>query len=242
MKIDIIGRGNVGSHLLSAWEGKADVAAVNSRTMEGLRSDADVALIAVSDNAIGEVALKADSLYSTSTVIAHTSGATPLSVISGLIRPTGVLYPLQTFSRQRVLEYSEIPVLIEGSDGNALNILSSAARIWSGRVQEMDSLSRLKLHLGSVLACNFANHLWMLSDRYLGRHGIDFNLLVPLIRETAAKLSDLKPKDAQTGPALRGDTKTIVRHLDLLEDDAQLNKIYAKFTDSIIKNHQISPQ
>lgn len=239
MKIDIVGKGNVGIHLYKAFHGKADVQSVDSRSLKNLRHDSDLYIICVSDTAIREVASKLCSLINRNSVIAHTSGTTPLSVFEGLDVNAGVFYPLQTFSKSRELDYTEIPVFIEAGNQTAVKTLTDAALVMGCKVKHIDSEQRKHLHIGSILACNFVNHLWTLSDNYLKAHNLDFESLLPLIKETYSKISEINPSDAQTGPAVRNDEKTLRSHLDMLKEDGNLSEIYRILSDSIKNTHNI---
>lgn len=230
MKIVIIGRGNVASHLLKALGESHDAICVNPHTLEELRPDSDVFLISVSDDAIREVASRMPEV---SGLVAHTSGSTPLSILSDLHKESGVFYPLQTFSKGKSLDYSEIPVFIEGTTPEVSARLRELAGSFSDRVLSADSAARRELHVASVLACNFVNHLWALSSEHLKRSDLDFNLLIPLIKETMHKIESISPADAQTGPARRHDEITIERHLDSLRYDENLRELYKVLSDSI---------
>lgn len=236
MKIDIIGRGNVGTHLARAFKEATEVNIVNPRTLEGLRRDADVYLLCVSDSAIQEVAEKLKKHIGRNTILVHSSGSTPLSVLRGLTRNTGVLYPLQTFSKDVKLEYSEIPFFIEGSDVKTENILKGMAGLVSAKVYTANSEQRRNLHIASVLSCNFVNHLWNLADGYLTERGLNFEMLIPLIRETARKIERVSPHEAQTGPAVREDGKTLESHCTVLESEPELQDLYSLLSMSIISH------
>ena len=238
MKIDIIGTGNVGTHLYNALRDKADVHAIPSRTLDGLHRDADIYLICVSDAAIVDVAERVSELVSWSSIIAHTSGSTPISAISGLHARTGVFYPLQTFSKDVSLDYSEIPFFIEGRDPEVCDSLKILSGLISKHVYDADSACRRELHIASVLACNFANHLWTLADGYLTEKGLKFDMLRPLIKETCRKISTVSPYSAQTGPAVRHDMPIITSHLQTLDGNyTELHDIYDMLTRSIINHH-----
>lgn len=237
MKIDIIGRGNVATHLNKALGEIADVRVIAPRSLEGLRIDSELYLIAVSDNAISEVSERVGTALPGGAMVAHTSGTTPLSAISCHHDRAGVFYPLQTFSKEVELDYSEIPFFIEATDPASEQMLFDTARQISCEVHHADSEKRRHLHLGSVVACNFANHLWTLSSEYLEKHDIDFRLLLPLLEETTRKLRDMPPAKAQTGPAARHDTATISRHMEMLAADSKLHEIYRIMSESIM-NHQ----
>lgn len=234
MKINIIGRGNVATHLTTAFNGKAEINIVNPRSLEGLDKNAEFSIISVTDNAIGQVAV---ALPETSGIIVHTSGSTSIQVLDCRKEKTGVFYPLQTFTKGVELDYSEIPFLIEAKDNETQKALMSLASIISNNVRSADSETRKILHIASVFACNFTNHLWAIAEKLLTENGMDFNIIRPLLKETLRKTRDLSPFDAQTGPAVRRDSKTIDAHLSLLESDRELKNIYQVLTSSIISSH-----
>ena len=238
MKIDIIGRGHVASHLLEALNGRTDATIVNSRTLDGLRKDCDLYLISVSDDAIIEVASKAAELIPGESVLAHTSGTTPMSVLDNMHEHIGVFYPLQTFTKGVKLKYSEIPFFLEGSDKLTETVLEKTVTLIGAHSRFIDSSQRRELHIASVFSCNFINHLWCLADSYLRENGLDFSDLIPLIKETTAKIERVKPYEAQTGPAVRQDMKTINSHMDKLEQYPGLKEIYSLLTKSIIDLHK----
>lgn len=237
MKIDIIGRGNVATHLAEAFKHTDDAVIVESRHFAGLRNNSDLYILAISDNAIEETARRLSPMLHADSVLAHTSGTTPLSAITDSHKHSGVFYPLQTFTKGVPLDYSVIPFFIEGSDTSAISCLFEAARHISNEVREYDSDKRMHLHLASVVACNFANHLWTLASGYLKAHDIDFSLLFPLLDETIGKLHSLPPEQTQTGPASRRDSKTIRRHMEMLSENESLRNIYRIMSDSIISHN-----
>lgn len=239
MKIDIIGNGNVGVHLERAFSNLHEVKLINSRTLEGLRDGSELYIISVSDNAISEVAASIFHAVEKGAIIVHTSGTMPLDLLSEYGSNIGVIYPLQTFSKNVELDYSEIPFFIESSSRNVNAVLRSALKGVCGNVLELDSNQRCELHIASVLSCNFVNHLWSLANEYLDDKGIDFKLLYPLIKETCRKLNRLSPFDSQTGPAVRHDSKTINKHKDKLKDNKDLSMIYSLLSDSIENKHTI---
>ncbi len=234
MKINIIGSGNVASHLIKAFQDKAEIRHVNPHTLCGFDIDADVSIIAVTDNAIRQVA---ESLPEVAGIIVHTSGSTPIDALECRKERIGVFYPLQTFTKDVELDYSEIPFLIEAKDHDTeLRLLKLAATI-SDNVRVADSEKRKTLHVASVFACNFVNHLWAISEKLLNENGMEFNIIRPLLKETLRKTEHMSPFDAQTGPAIRRDSKTIDTHLSLLETDRELMNIYQTLTSSIISSH-----
>lgn len=237
MKIDIIGQGNVGSHLAKALGDKADTVSVNSRTLAGLRADADLYLISVSDDAIANVAKKLKQKVNKNGIVAHTSGTTPLSSLKILSNPTGVFYPLQTFTKGIELDYAEIPFFIEAADKRTEDFLMDTARLISRNVRVADSVRRRELHVASVFCCNFSNHLWALAAGWLNERGLDFKTLLPLIKETTRKAGNGRPFENQTGPAVRHDQGVLNAHLQALEMDPELQDIYSLLSLSIMNHH-----
>lgn len=231
--ICIIGQGNVATHLCVALAGKVDeLYSVNSRSLEDLPIDAELYLIAVSDEAIASVAARLPKLDG---VVAHTSGSTSIDVLNCVEGRRGVFYPLMTFSKDADIDYQRIPVFIEGSDKFTLEILRQTASLFTDKIMEMDSQRRMKLHIASVFACNFVNSLWQVSFDILASDDVPFRYMLPLIDATVAKLHYLTPYEAQTGPAKRGDIAVIEKHEKLLEEFPQLRDIYHDMTKLIIE-------
>ncbi len=198
-----------------------------------LHEEAGLLLFCVSDRVIPELLLRIELKK---VMMVHTAGSVPADVFKGIAREYGVLYPLMTFSKDRSLDFSTVPVCIEGSTVNSTSILEKMAGSISGRVYRMDSQQRKILHLSGVFACNFSNHMYHLADEYLAGEGLDFEMLKPLIRETAAKVMEMDPASAQTGPASRNNSAIVRLHIDLLKDHPELQKIYTFVSDSIT-NH-----
>lgn len=231
MKIAIVGQGNVGSHLANAFEGNAVVSLINSRTLENFPENADIILLCVKDDAIVELAQK---IPETCVIIAHTSGSVPLSALDTVKSKTGVFYPLQTFTKNIPIHYSEIPFFIEGSDKETEEKLAGLAKLISNNVTIADSEQRKQLHLASVFACNFTNALMGISEELLEEKGIDKSTLLPLLKQTLAKLESIPAKKAQTGPAVRRDMKIIESHLELLKDKPIFREVYEVMTKVIM--------
>lgn len=231
--ICIIGQGNVATHLCVAFAGNVDeLYNINSRTLEDLPLDAELYIISVADEAIAEVAARLPEL---SGVVAHTSGSTSIDVLDCVKGRRGVFYPLMTFSKDADVDYQKIPVFIEGSDASAVDILRDAASLFTDKIVEMDSERRMKMHVASVFACNFVNALWQVSFDLLGAEDVPFKYILPLIDASAAKLHHLTPREAQTGPARRGDLAVVEKHEKLLSDQPQLQKLYHDLTQLIIE-------
>lgn len=196
-----------------------------------VRPDADVYIISVKDDAIGQVAA-AVCPTRTHALFLHTAGSVPMSVFAPYAKRYGVLYPMQTFSKSRQVDFTPIPCFIEASDDASLQLIRSLAASVSQHVVEADSNKRKKLHLAAVLACNLANHCYRLAERVLEEEHIDFNLYLPLISETARKVAFLSPRDAQTGPMVRYDTGVMDMQLSLLPDE-RTRQIYRLMAESI---------
>lgn len=247
--IGIIGYGNVGSHLSHILSRALDVDLViynrsplhNSpplprstftRNMGDLQP-ADIILIAVSDDAIVPILKELRQETTGNPVVCHTAGSVSADTISSYFNQYGVLYPLQTFSKQKDLHDSDFPVFITGSDPNTVNRIRLVADRITPTVHEIDDQQRQALHVAAVFTCNYTNAMYTIGHRICIDHDLDFNYLLPLIEETAQKIFDISPHDAQTGPAVRGDREVILKHSDFLQQyDPKIQDIYrqlAKF-------------
>lgn len=201
-----------------------------------LNTDADLYVIAVKDSAIQEVLenlpLADDRL------IVHTSGSVPMKILEGFSLNYGVFYPLQTFSKNRKVDFSVIPVCIEASHPTVLVKLEDLAGRLSETIRQINSEERKTLHLAAVFTNNFVNHFYAIGAELLHERKMSFDLLKPLINETAAKIETLHPIEAQTGPAKRNDQTVIQAQLKMLYDQPEYQKIYSFVTESIFQLHQ----
>lgn len=250
MKIVLIGAGNLATHLGKALHAAGhDVVQVFSRTMQSaetlaslldaepltdmaqVRDDADVYIFSVKDSALEQ--LVSQLCGGEKKVFLHTAGSMPMSVFRGKALHYGVLYPMQTFSKQREVDFSIIPCFVEANDEFALKQIEGLAGQISHRVFQLSSEDRKYLHLSAVFACNFANHCYAASQELLQQHGIPFDVMLPLIDETAAKVHGMTPKEAQTGPAVRYDENVIGKQIQLLENQPYFQKIYDCMSKSI---------
>src|SRR5690606_5053574 len=145
----------------------------------------------------------------------------------------GVLYPLQTFSKARAVDFATVPIAVEASDEAASVRLEALAGSLSRRVFRCDSKQRISLHVAAVFACNFANHFYGIAADILNRYDLDFDLIRPLVLEAAQKVMEHQPKDVQTGPAVRNDLRTMEKHLRLLEADPALAQLYRLISERI---------
>ena len=230
--VAIVGRGNVATHLFKALEGKTEVTMVNPHTLEDLPEGAELILICVSDKAIKDVFEK---IPSSNAIIAHTAGSVEMNILQGKNERFGVLYPLQTFTKDLEMNYSDIPVFIEGNSLETESKLIHIASLFSNDVKKANSETRKLLHLASVFACNFTNALAGIAEEILNHTEFDFKVVYPLMKQTVDKLASLPPKDAQTGPAIRRDTNVIATQLRMLESHPHYADLYKILTDIIQK-------
>jgi predicted short-subunit dehydrogenase-like oxidoreductase (DUF2520 family) len=192
-----------------------ELKAESSGTPEDGTAGTDACLICVSDDAITSVIKQ---LKPGNCLLMHSAGSVPLDVFRNNAANYGVLYPLQTFTKGRPLDYSRIPILIEANTPENLSMINQIASSVSHHVMEANSTQRLFIHLAAIFASNFSNHMYALK---------------PLIAETTAKAMDMSPLKAQTGPALRGNVKVIEKHLELLKDHPRLQELYRMISEDI---------
>ncbi len=248
IKVTIIGSGNVAQHLISAFSNQENIElfqvfARNKSSISHLINlnkivsdykdllEADLYIICVSDNAIQEVASK---IPFTNKLIAHTSGSFLINDLDSKNRKA-VFYPLQTFSKNQEVNFLEIPICLEAQNEQDYQILEKVAQSISNSIYEINSEQRKALHVSAVFVCNFVNHLYQIGNDICEENNVDFEILKPLIQETANKIISLSPNEAQTGPAKRNDSQTINSHLQLLSNENQ-KEIYKLLTKSIIDN------
>lgn len=193
---------------------------------------ADLYVIAVSDTAVAQVA--ASLPIPATAVVAHTAGSVPIDALPAKFARRAVIYPFQTFTKGREVDFRPIPILLEASTPALYAALEQAARTLSDTVIPADTALRSKVHLAGVFACNFANHMFAAGERIVRDAGLDFDVLRPLIAETAAKaIASGSPAAVQTGPAVRGDFATKVRHTEMLAKEPTLKNIYSITSQSI---------
>jgi len=253
--IVIIGAGNLATQLaLALHEININIKQIYCRTKDSARElaekvnadftddlsqlslDADIYVIAVKDSAIQEVLenLPLDE----NRLIVHTAGSVPMQIIDGFTLNYGVFYPLQTFSKSRKVDFSVIPICIEANHPSNLMKLQELAGRLSESVRQINTEERKTLHMAAVFANNFVNHFYAVGASILQDKHLSFDLLKPLILETAAKVQTLHPIDAQTGPAQRNDQGIINAQLNMLQDRPDFKKIYSFVTESIFQFHQ----
>ena len=198
---------------------------------------ADVVVLAVSDDVIEKVSSFFSKEVQGRIPIVHTSASTSMESLR-LFQRFGVFYPFQTMTIGRNIAWSEVPILIEANDEDLESRLMQLATTISAKAQIMSHTQRKALHLAGVYVNNFTNHLVNLAQDYLQEHSIDASLTHALVQETMLKILDIGPKQAQTGPAIRGDEKTIAAHLAQLQDKEKLAKIYKQLSESIQDHNQ----
>lgn len=200
--------------------------------IENLMLDADLYLIAASDDAIAGIAASTPPFPG---VWAHTSGSVGIDVFAGKKERYGSFYPLQTFSKEVCVDMEQVPFFIEGSDPESTAVLMGLAGEISRSVTLADSSLRRDLHIAAVFACNFVNQLWVEADALLRRRGLDISCMVPLIQATAAKIADASPADVMTGPARRGDTGVIRSHIESLPQE--MRPVYRMMSERILQRY-----
>ena len=256
MNITIIGSGRVATHLATVLAVQHQILQVYSRDLvhaqtlatlvnaqaihqfEQLNLNTDLVIIAVSDQAIATV-IQTIAQYLPERLIVHTSGSTNLSTLTQIHDRAGVFYPLQTFSFERAVNWQDTPIFVEASNAQDLELLTQLANSLSNKVYQYSSKQRQTLHLAAVFACNFSNYCYDMAKQIVDQEQVDFNLLSPLILETANKATFNDPKNMQTGPAVRGDQNILAMHTQLLAEShrTDLQKVYALMSDGIFQRH-----
>lgn len=192
---------------------------------------ADLYILSVKDDAIHDLA---SQLHLSGKLVVHTSGSTAMQILEPASDRTGVFYPVQTFSHEKEVDFGQVPLAIEAHQEADLLLLKQLAEKLSDKVLNINSQQRMLLHISAVFACNFSNHMFAIAQQLLQSQQLDFDLIRPLIAETAAKVQAHLPAEVQTGPAIRKDEITIQKHLELLKDQPQFQEIYRLLSQSIV--------
>lgn len=236
-RIAVIGNGNVASHIIESLSnngGNFEYVGNFSRSIKTPLPIAEIYIVAVSDDAIKIVteALPENAL------VLHTSGTKSINETANRIKHRGVLYPLQTFSKEVEIDMKAVPFFIECNCVEDIPIVEELALTLGSKVTYTDSEKRKVIHIAAVFSCNFTNHLYAIAQKILKEKGLEFSILEPLIKESIRKmLSAESISDIQTGPAQRHDYKTIKEHEKMLsQKNHEIEKIYNNITNSIIKN------
>ena len=254
--IVFIGAGNLATHLAGAlYKHGYHIGQVYSRTIEAARTlankidatytnqladvvnDADLYIISLTDSAFLELLPQIVANKNKNALFVHTAGTVSVDVWKGYVSNYGVFYPMQTFSKQREVDFSVIPIFIESNNAENTKMLLTMASAISSNVHQATSDQRKKLHVAAVFACNFANHMYALTAELLEKNNLSFDVMLPLIEETAGKVKTLHPFDAQTGPAKRNDEAVMNEHLKMLAQQPELAKIYQDLSKSILEHH-----
>ena len=250
-RIVLIGAGNVATHLGIGLQAVGyDVKQVYSRTeasaselaerlgvgyvtsLAEVCTDADVYIVAVKDAVLTElipmvVKGRENALF------VHTAGSMPMEIWKEHAVRYGVLYPMQTFSKAREVDFASVSFFVEANGTTELAVLKEMAETLSPKVYEASSEQRMYLHMAAVFACNFTNHMYALSAYLLEKNGLPFDAMLPLIDETARKVHGLPPREAQTGPAVRRDENVMGKHAAMLADEPRLQELYRMISQSI---------
>jgi len=205
--------------------------AASACNLADINGDADVYLIAVADNVMAGVA---SGIRLPGKLVVHTAGSAATDKMSAVSDKCGVLWPIQSL-RKEARYIPHIPFVVNGNNVETTGAIAAFAETLSDKVIIADDEIRTKLHVASVISSNFANHLYALAENYCNKEKIDFRALVPIIKETANRMEYYHPSDVQTGPAARGDTATIIKHLDMMATHPYLKRLYLKLTNSIMQ-------
>jgi predicted short-subunit dehydrogenase-like oxidoreductase (DUF2520 family) len=251
MRVCLIGAGNLATQLGMVLQEKGhQIVQVWSRTtksaaelglklncqyttdLSAINSETDIYIIAVSDNAI-ETVLSGRPWGNA--LVVHTAGSMPLNILDPYCKNSGVFYPFQTFTIAKKAEFDQVPICIEANTPQNLEVLKNLAESISQNIKIFDSGQRQQIHLAAVFVCNFANHFYSIGEQLLQESGIDFEILKPLILETASRVVDHSPGSSQTGPAIRNDKNVMDKHLAMLANHPDLKKLYALVSERIIQ-------
>jgi predicted short-subunit dehydrogenase-like oxidoreductase (DUF2520 family) len=256
MNVSFIGSGNLAWHLAPALDNTdfavKEIYSQNSKnaaalveklyqaktkpTLDFSISPSKIFIIAVPDDAIAEVSQQLK--LPPNAILVHTSGSQPLSLLaSGPTAHTGVLYPLQTFTKAKKIDFKELPIFVESEDSQVQKVLLKMAKAISKKVNKVSSADRKALHIAAVFASNFTNHMLAIAEDILDKHKFDFELLKPLIVETVNKSLSIGPEKSQTGPAKRGDLQILDNHYEFLKSDEQVAEIYKLVSQHIVDRY-----
>lgn len=248
MKIVFIGAGNVATELaVGLHKYDLQIAQIYSRTWESaenlaklvganpvadikyITTDADLYIFSLKDSVLEDIL---QQIPSNKGLWLHTAGSMPMNIFRGYTSHFGVLYPFQTFNKSRCIDWNTVPIFIEASDNSSLDQIKKLAAMLSSKIYPLSSEERKYIHLTGVFACNFTNHMYTLGKEILQKAGLPFEIALPLIDETCAKVHTMSPQEAQTGPAVRYDQNVMNKHLSLIEDE-RVKDIYKLISESI---------
>lgn len=247
IKVVILGAGNVAAHLYENLAKSKEIDAIQlyNRNLKSLDNfignktsdlskliEADIYIIAVADDAISTLS---NELPFKNKLVVHTSGSVSINDLNDKNR-RGVLYPLQSLSKNKEINFLNVPLCIEAENENDLILLERLTRSISNFTFRINSTERSSLHLAAVFVNNFTNHMYEIGNKICAENNVPFDILLPLIEETYKKIDDISPLEAQTGPAIRNDKQTIERHLSQLNNNTH-KEIYKLLTKSIQQAH-----
>ncbi len=199
-----------------------------------LRDDADLYIIAVPDTFIADVAAEMFNKANISrSLVVHVSGNTPLNALSRVFSRTGVLYPLQTMTKDKEIDFTDVDLIIDAAFEEDLPIIESIARKISQKVLHLNDRQRKAMHISAVFCNNFVNRMYVEAQKISEDAGVPFSIFHSLIIETAKKATESHPSIVATGPAIRNDMATILSHIELLEGDPALKRLYVDLTRRI---------
>ena len=252
--IVMIGAGNVSTHISRHFHSAGHrISCVYSRTEASARrlagelgvqgtsrqgdvpSDADFYIIAVPDSVVVETGKQFNHAKG---IWIHTAGSLPLDIFHDIFEHYGVLYPLQTLSRSRPIEPSQVPCLVEGSSLQVTASLTKLASSAYNNVMVATSEQRLVIHAAAVFTNNFSNHMVHIARQLLSQHKIDPGMLDPLLQETFEKIREMGTRQGRTGPAVRGDQETMKKHIELLKDHPEWEKLYTFISRDIERSRE----
>jgi len=254
MNIILLGAGNLATNLAHALTQQGHrIVQVYSRTIESAKAlaeqveaspinnlrqldkDADIYILALKDDVLRKII---PTLPDISGIFVHTAGSVSVDVFKGYVRNYGVFYPLQTFNKNRLVPFSEIPIFVEANSDQSKALIEQLAADISSDVHQASSEDRLAIHVAAVFACNFTNFMFVGADEILSKYDLSFQSLRPLINETMRKTETRTPYKAQTGPAIRGDQETLKTHLNMLSDAGMWQKLYRFVSDMMIEYYR----
>lgn len=249
MNIVMLGAGNVATHFSKALQQKGyNITQVYSKTtasakalaellsvpytteINNVNTAADIYIYALKDNVLEEIIHK---INIPDAIHLHTAGSVNIDVFEGRAGHFGVIYPMQTFSKSKEVNFENIALMVEANTEKTFDTLFGIAQQLSKRCYKIDSEQRKKIHLSAVFACNFTNYMYAIAEELIGETNAPFDILQPLIAETADKIKHLSPAKAQTGPAVRYDTVIIEEHLKMLENRPELQQLYKEISKLI---------
>lgn len=227
MKVALIGKGNLGTHLYQVLNSKVDLQWYGRDYPTSI--DADIVIVSISDGQTAKVCAQIDA-----PLVVHTAGALPMLNKAN----AGVFYPLYSFTKDAAVDWTRIPFLIETGNDQHNAILEELVRIIGAKRYHITSEKRTKLHAAAVMVNNFTNHLYTLAQEHCEAYQLPFEVLYAIMEQGPGKAIELGPRQAQTGPASRGDQNTINAHLEQI-NNPQTKELYSLLSESIFKRNEL---